>query len=92
MIRKDNGLSGFSWQNGGTTHPSILIKNVSICGTLWISSSIHHITLKSDYKDSSSGGPYRVLTRCSKTIERQLGYSTKYDEITSTSTSQLNGI
>jgi hypothetical protein len=37
-------------QNGGTTLPSILHKNVPIYGTLWISSSIHHITLERESK------------------------------------------
>jgi hypothetical protein len=53
------------------------IKNVPIFGTLWISPSIHHITLESDYKGLGSGGPHRTPTRGSQTIEGQLGYDTK---------------
>jgi hypothetical protein len=53
------------------------IKNVLVSGTLWISSSIHHITLQRDYKVSSSGGPHREPTRGYQTIEEQLGYGTK---------------
>jgi hypothetical protein len=53
------------------------IKNVPIFGTLWISSSIHHITLEGDYKGSRSGGPHRSSTRGSQTIEGQLGYGVK---------------
>jgi hypothetical protein len=64
------------------------IKNVPISNTLWISSSIHYITLEREYKGSSSGGPHREPTKGSQTIEGQLGYDTKYDETTSISTSQ----
>jgi len=53
-----------------------LIKNVTIYGTLWISSSIHHITPKRDYKGSSNSGPHMAPTS-SQTIESQLGYGTK---------------
>jgi hypothetical protein len=45
------------------------IKNVPIYGTLWISSSIHHITLEMDNKGSRSGGPHKAPTRGSQTIE-----------------------
>jgi hypothetical protein len=61
------------------------IKSVSISDTLWISSSIHHITLERDYKGSGSGGPHRSPTRISYTIEGQLGYDAKYDETTTRS-------
>jgi hypothetical protein len=53
------------------------IKNVQIYDTLWISSSIHHITLEREYKGSSSGGPHREPTRGPKIVEGQLGYGTK---------------
>ena len=53
------------------------IKNVPIFGTLWISSSIHHISLERDYKGLGRGGPHRAPTRGSQTIEGQLGYGTK---------------
>jgi hypothetical protein len=53
------------------------IKNVPIYDTLWISSSIHHITLERDYKGSSNGVPHTEPTRGSPTIEGQLGYGTK---------------
>jgi hypothetical protein len=59
------------------------IKNVPISSTLWISSSIHYITLEREYKGSSSGGPHREPTKGSQTIEGQLGYGHKYDETTS---------
>jgi hypothetical protein len=65
---------------GGMVAQHILpyfIKNVSISITLWISSSIHHITLEKDCKGSSSGGPHKVPKRGSQTIEGQLGYGTK---------------
>jgi len=39
------------------------IKNVTIYGTLWISSSIHHITLERDYKGSRIRGPHPTPTR-----------------------------
>jgi hypothetical protein len=68
------------------------IKNIPISGTLWISSSIHHITLEMKYKGSRSGGPHREPTRDPKTVEGQLGYGTKEDETKSKSTSQENGI
>jgi hypothetical protein len=45
------------------------IKNVPIYGTLWISSSIHHITLEREYKGSSSGGLDKEPTRGSKNIQ-----------------------
>jgi hypothetical protein len=64
------------------------IKNVAISRTLWISSSIHHITLERDCKGSSSRGPHGEPTRGSQNIEEQLGYGTKYDETTRRSTSQ----
>jgi len=47
------------------------IKNVTIYGTLWISSSIYHITLESDYKDSSSRGPHPTPIRGSQTRMKQ---------------------
>jgi hypothetical protein len=53
------------------------IKNVPISGTLWISSSTHHITLERDCGDSSMGGPHRAPTIGSKNIEGKLGYDTK---------------
>jgi hypothetical protein len=53
------------------------IKNVPICGTLWLSSSIHHIDLERESEGSSSGGPHKVPITGSPTIEGQLGYSTK---------------
>jgi hypothetical protein len=54
------------------------IKNAPIYGTLWISSShIHHITLESESKGSSSGEPHRAPTRGSQTIEVQLDYNIK---------------
>jgi hypothetical protein len=53
------------------------IGNVPISGTLWISSSIHCITVERDYKGSSSGGPHRAPTRGSKTIEGQIGHGAK---------------
>jgi hypothetical protein len=56
---------------------SYFIKNVHVFGTLWISSSIHYITLEREYKGSSSGGPHREPMRGSETIERQLGYGIK---------------
>jgi hypothetical protein len=56
---------------------SYFIKNVPIYGTLWISSSIHHITLERDCKGSGSGGSHREPIRGSQTIEGQLGYGTK---------------
>jgi hypothetical protein len=52
---------------------SCFIKNVPIYGTLWISSSIHCITLEREYKGLSSGGPHREPTRSSHTIEGKLG-------------------
>jgi hypothetical protein len=48
------------------------IKNVPIYGTLWLSSSIHHITLERESEGSSSGGPHRAPTRGSPTIEDNL--------------------
>ena len=75
MINIHNGSSGFPWQNGGITHPSILHKNVPVSSTLWISSSIYYITLKGEYKGSSSGGPHREPTRGPQTIEGKLGYA-----------------
>jgi hypothetical protein len=68
------------------------IKNVPISGTLWISSSIHHITLEREYKGSSSGRPHREPTRGPKNVEGQLDYGTKQDETTRKSTSQGKGI
>jgi hypothetical protein len=68
------------------------IKNVPISSTLWISSSIHHITIERDYKGSSSGGPHREPIGCSQTIEGKLGYDTNYDETTSRSTSHSKRI
>jgi hypothetical protein len=62
------------------------IKNFPIHVTLWISSSIHHITLEMKYKGSRSGGPHRDPTSDPKTIEGQIGYGTKYGETTTTST------
>jgi hypothetical protein len=56
---------------------SYFIKNVSIYGTLWISSSINYITLERDWKVSSSGGPHRAPTIGYETIEGQLGCNTK---------------
>jgi len=53
------------------------IKNVPISRNLWISSSIHHITLEIEYKGSSSGGPHREPTRGPQNIQGQLGYGTK---------------
>jgi hypothetical protein len=53
------------------------IKKFSIFGTLWISSSIHHISLERDYKGSRSEGPHRAPTRGSKNIEGKIGYGTK---------------
>jgi hypothetical protein len=53
------------------------IKNVPISGTLWISSSIHYITLEREYKGSSNGVPHREPTRGTQTIEGQLGYGIK---------------
>ena len=53
------------------------IKNVPISSTLWISSSIHHITLEMEYKGSISGGPHREQAIFPQTIEGQLGYDTK---------------
>jgi hypothetical protein len=44
------------------------IKNVPISGTLWISSSIHYITLEREYKGSNNGGPHRE-SKGSQTIE-----------------------
>jgi hypothetical protein len=45
------------------------IKKFPISGTLWISSSIHHITLGREYKGSSSGETHREPTRSPQTIE-----------------------
>ena len=53
------------------------IKDVLIYRTLWISSSIHYITLEREYKSSSSGGPHSEIRRGSQTIEGQIGYGTK---------------
>ena len=53
------------------------IKNVPISDTLWISSSIHYITLEREYKGSISGGTHREPIRVSQTIEGQLGYGIK---------------
>jgi hypothetical protein len=52
-------------------------KNVLISGTLWISSSIHKITLEREYKGSSSGGTHMEPTRGPKIVEGQIGYATK---------------
>jgi hypothetical protein len=54
-----------------------LIKNVPIYGTLWISSSIHHITFERERDGSSNGGPHKAPTRGSQTIEGQLVYNLK---------------
>jgi hypothetical protein len=62
-------------------------KTFPISGTLWISPSIHHITLERDQKVSRSGGPHREPKIGSQTIEGHLGYGTNLDEITSKSTS-----
>jgi hypothetical protein len=48
---------------------SYFIKNVPISGTLWISSSIHFITLEREYKGLSNGGPHREPRIVSQTIE-----------------------
>jgi hypothetical protein len=61
------------------------IKKIPFHVTLWISSSIHHITLEMKYKGSSSGGPHRDPTSDPKTIDAQIGYGTKYGETTTTS-------
>jgi len=53
------------------------IKNVTIYGTLWISSSIHHIKLERDCKYSRNRGPHPTPIRGSQTIVGKLGYGTK---------------
>jgi hypothetical protein len=53
------------------------IKNVPIYSTLWMSLSIHHITLEREYKGSNSGGPHREPTIGPKIVEGKLGYDTK---------------
>jgi hypothetical protein len=53
------------------------MKHFPIYGILWISSSIHHITLERESKGSRSRGPHRAPTRGSQTIEGHLGYITK---------------
>jgi hypothetical protein len=53
------------------------IKNVPISGILWISSSMHHISLERECKGSGNGGPHREPTIGSQAIEGQLGYGTK---------------
>jgi hypothetical protein len=53
------------------------IKNVLISSTLWISSSIHHISFESDCKGLGSGGPHGAPIRGSQTNEGQFGYGTK---------------
>ena len=51
---------------------SYLIKNVPISSTLWISSSIHHISFERDYKGSSSGGVHRESARGSQLLKENL--------------------
>jgi len=75
-MKKHNGSSGFHWHNGGTTHP-YLKTHFPIFVTLWISSSIHHITFKVDYKVSSSGVQHRAPGRGSQAIEGKKNYGTK---------------
>jgi hypothetical protein len=53
------------------------IKKFPIYGTLWISSSIHHITLERESEGSRNGGPHRAPTSGSQTIKGKLGYNTK---------------
>jgi hypothetical protein len=50
---------------------------VPTSGKLWISSSIHHISIKREYKGSGSGGPHREPTRGSQTIEGKFSYDRK---------------
>jgi len=44
------------------------------------------------YKGSSSGGPHRDPTSDPKTIDKQIGYGTKYGETTTTSIWQWKDI
>ena len=51
------------------------IKNVTNYGTLWVSSSIYHITLERNYKISINKGTHIKQIGGPQTIEGQLGYS-----------------
>jgi hypothetical protein len=48
------------------------IRNVLVSGTLWVSSSIDHITLERKTYGSRSGGTHPTLTKDSPTIEDNL--------------------
>jgi hypothetical protein len=50
-------------------------KNAPIYGYLWMSSSIHHISLERKIKVSRSGGPHKASRMCSLTTAGRLGYN-----------------
>jgi len=53
------------------------IINVTIYGSLWISSFIHNITLERYCKGSSNGGPHMEPIRGFETIKGKIGYNSK---------------
>jgi hypothetical protein len=56
---------------------SYIIQNIPIYETLWVSSSIHHITFKRETQGLSSGGLYPTPTIGYRYIEGQIGYKMK---------------